>query len=199
MGWRRTGALSAFVLYAAMLLLAALPRPVRPHILDVPHLMADAVLRRFAIRGGISVFLPPAERVVDVLRNDCIVVRGLRNGTAPEFLQPPDGRCITSGVRIGVPQVEWMVRSILTGGEASLVEIQRQAVVGDFFCFAPPWRERRFDEVDLAWTQPAFDIDTGEERTTNLLYFRWRCAPPDLVTDLRAPSDEALRRVMDGR
>lgn len=191
-------ALALLLLYGVALFLAALPKPVRPDFLDVPSYLANAVLRRFAVRAGISVFEPPRERIVDVLRNDCIRVRGLRADAPPEVLQPPDGHCVTSGVRIGVPQREWMLRSVLTGGEASLPELQRQAVIGDWFCFSPHWRDRRYEEIELLWTKPSFHIDTGAEKVTNVLFFRWRCSPPGLVAEARGATDEEVRRLTGG-
>jgi len=194
----RLAALPPVVLFCLALFLAALPPPVRPPFLALPSVVTDIFLRLFAVRAGISVFEPPRARIVDVLRNDCIRVRGLRAGAAPEVLQPPDGRCVTSGVRIGVPQREWMLRSILTGGEGGLPELQREAVIGDWFCHAPPWRERRFEEIELVWTQPSFHIETGAEKVTNVLFFRWRCDPPGLAAEARGASDAELRRLTGG-
>ncbi len=185
--------LSVLVLYTVALFVAALPRPVRPAFLDAPSALANEVLRRFAIRAGISVFQPPRERIVDVLRNDCIYLRGRRAGGAPEWLQPPGGRCVTSGLRIGVPPVEWFLRSLLTGGEASVGELMRQAVIGDWFCHGRTFRDRGLEEVELLWEQPSFDIRTGEERVKPVLYFRWRCDPPGLVAQRSSPSADEVR------
>jgi hypothetical protein len=194
----RLAALPLLVAFVLALFVAALPSPVRPQWLALPNLATNVFLRLFAVRAGISVFEPPRERIVDVLRNDCIRVRGLRASAAPETLQPPDGRCVTSGVRLGVPLREWMLRSILTGGEAGLTEIQRESVIGDWFCFAPPWRDRRFEQIELVWTQPTFHIDTGAEKVTNVLFFRWRCDPPGLVGEARGSSDAELRHLTGG-
>ena len=84
---------------------------------------------------------PAAGRIL----SDLIAGRDPHDSTTAELPEPvrlPEGDSL-AGVRIGVPPREWMLRSILTGGEASLPELQRQAVIGDWFCSAPQWRSRR--------------------------------------------------------
>jgi hypothetical protein len=186
----RPVAFGLLLLYCLALLLSALPDPVRPAFLVVPSKLAEAVLRRLAIRGGISVFEPPRERITDVLRNDCILVRGIAATGEASWLQPAGGRCVTEGFRPAIPDLEWMLRSLLTGGEGYQPPSVLEAAIGDFFCHAPPWRERRLAEVELVWTQPRFQIDTGAATTDLLLLFRWRCDPPGLISE-RLPPDEA--------
>jgi hypothetical protein len=190
---RRWIAFSALTLYAAILFLSALPPPVRPQVLDFGSILSAMILRDVGLRAGISVFQPPRERIVEVLRQDCIRVRGARPGAPPEVLAPAGGRCITSGFRPALPRREWFLRSLLTGGEAQVPELLRQAVIGDFFCHAPEYRTRGFDEVEVLWTKPSFHIDTGAESTTNVLLFRWRCEPPGVVESDVSPSDARLR------
>jgi hypothetical protein len=182
--------------YAAALLLAALPRPVRPGWLDAPCAAVERLLRSVGLRGGIAVFLPPRERIDHVLRNDCVRVRGLRQVGPPEILQPPEGRCVTRGLRLYLPSTEWMLRSVLTGGEASHGELMREAVIGDWFCHGRPYRERSFREIEVVWTKPGFDRTSGKERTQNLLFYRWSCDPPDLLAEARNLTDTELRRLV---
>jgi hypothetical protein len=195
---RRWLAFTALVLYALVLLLSALPPPVRPRVLDLPSLVASIALRKVGLRAGISVFSPPRERIVHVLRQDCIRVRGLRPGAPPETLAPPGGRCVTSGFRPSLPPREWFLRSLLTGGEGQTSELMREAVIGDFFCHGPDFRERGFAEVEVVWTKPGFHIDSGAESTENVLLFRWRCEPPGVLESSAGPSDARLRQLPGG-
>ena len=189
----RPFALGLLVVYSLALFLSALPAEARPGFLDRPSAIAESVLRLFAVRGGIAVFEPPRERVVKVLRNDCIYVRGLDAAGRSHWLQPTDGRCTLTGLRLSIPDVEWMLRSLLTGGEGFHAVATQEAVVGDFFCHAPPWRELGLREIELLWVQPRFDIDTGEERTEPVFAFRWRCEPPGVMSEANPPSEAAVR------
>jgi hypothetical protein len=194
---RRWWTLGLLLLYTAALFLSALPEPVRPGFLRVPASVTETVLRRFLVRGGISVFEPPRERIVDVLRNDCIYARGIGSDGTRIWLQPRDGRCVTQGFRPTIPDLEWLLRSLLTGAEAHQSAPMQLATLGDFFCHGPPWRARELAEIELLWTQPLFQIETGAESTRNVLYFRWRCDPPDVLAEA-APPDEAQVRAFLG-
>lgn len=181
-------ALVALVLYSAALLLAALPEPVRPGFLHDASRLTDNVLRQVLIRAGIPVFSPPRERITDVLRADCIYVRGVDGAGRRSWIEPPDGRCVTQGPKPSIPDVEWMLRSLMTGGEGFQTAAMVQAVVGDFFCHASPWQSRDLSEIEILWVQPRFQIETGVESVRPVLAFRWRCAPPGVISDSRPPS-----------
>lgn len=190
---RRPFALGLLLLYSLGLLLTAWPAEVRPAFLDRPSAIAESILRLVAIRGGIAVFEPPRERIVKVLRNDCIYVRGIDAAGRAHWLQPADGRCTTTGLRLTLPDLEWMLRSLLTGGEGFHAIATQQAVIGDFFCHAPPWRAHGLQQIELLWVQPRFDIDTGEESTEPVFEFRWRCAPPGVTSEAKPPTPAAVR------
>lgn len=182
----------ALLLYGALLFLSALPDNLRAPALRLPASLADALLRSVAIRGGVAVFHPQRERITEVPRNDCIYVRGIDASGGRRWLEPPSGRCVTRGFRPALPDVEWMLRSLLTGGESWLPPTQVIVAIGDFFCHAPREDLAGLREVELLWTLDWFHIDTREEGTTPYLYFRWRCDPPALLEEERSP---ALARV----
>lgn len=189
----RPVALVLLLAYSAALFLAALPAPARPDFLRAPSGLADQVLRRFFVRAGIPVFQPPPARIADVLRHDCIYVRGLGPDGGRTWIEPPDGRCRTEGLKLAIPDLEWMVRSLLTGGEGFVALPMQEAVLGDFFCHAPAWRAHRFAEIELLWVQPRFHIDTGAETTLPVFSYRWRCDPPGVIAEA-TPPDAALVR-----
>jgi len=196
---RRLRPLGAALLtaYGLALLLSALPPTVRPGFLAAPSELTKQLLRKVGLRGGITVFLPPRQRVVRVLRNDCIYVRGVRADGSPRWILPPDGRCVLTGLRPSLPTLEWMTRSVLTGGEASLPQTLRQAALGDFFCHGPGFATEGFVRVEILWLQPRFHIDTGAPSEDRLLLQRWRCDPPGLEEERIPPSAEEARRFLE--
>ncbi|MGH0037895.1 MAG: hypothetical protein ACQGVK_22930 [Myxococcota bacterium] len=176
-------------IYAIGLLLAAWPEEVRPEWADTPRAVAILGLAKLGISGGIAVFEPPRERITRVLLNDCIYVRGHRDDAEPEWLQPPDGRCVLEGPRLSIPRREWVVRSLLLRASTPL----NQAVVGDWFCHpqdAPP-----FDFVDVLWSQEWRALYGEERGVSHVVLYRWRCDPPGIVYDQRSPSDLQVRQV----
>lgn len=193
----RALATTALLLYSAALFLSALPSPVRPGWLVAPSEVVKRALRSFGLRGGITVFLPPRERVVELIRNDCIYVRGVGADGTRRWLLPPDGHCVVSGFRPALPTLEWMTRSILTGGEASLPQTLRQAAVADFFCHGPRFAGEGFETVELLWVQPRLHIETGAPSEDQLLLYRWRCTPPGLLEERIPPSPEEVRRFLE--
>ena len=87
-----------------------------------------------------------------------------------------------------------MLRSLLVRARAPL----SQAAIGDYYCHRGRTDAPRFDEVELLWTQPWFDLHTGEEGHGHVILYRWRCRPPGLVLDVRAPSDADVERLTAG-
>lgn len=184
---RRAAAVAALLLWCGLLLLSAWPeRVLLTRLLGGPSRWADALLGRAAIVGGIAVFDPTPERMERIATADCIWVwaRGARGG--PVLLHPPRGSCQDAGLRLSIPRLEWVQRDLLLRGVAPL----NQAAIGDYWCRhagtgAP-------EAIDVLWTEPYFERETGERSHTNVAFFRWRCVPPGLPIDLRMPSDEDL-------
>jgi hypothetical protein len=180
--------------YATLLVLSAWPAEVRPAVLDGPAHAARAVLGTVAIRGGMAVFEPAPPRIVRVQRNDCFRVLGLVEGRPPVRLHPRDGTCFTRGVRLRIPPEAWMLRSLHLRTPAPL----GQAVVGDRYCHPDGAAAPRFDEIEVLWTQPFFEIETGAEGRVHPILYRWRCRPPALVFERRGPSDAEVERSSAG-
>lgn len=185
----RALAVVALLAWCALLVLSAWPaRVLLPDQLGAPRELARALLGSVAMTGGISVFDPPPQRIERVAMADCIWVRArdARGGERP--LHPPGGQCQTAGVRLAIPRLDWVQRDLLLRSTAPL----NQAVIGDYWCRHAPGGPP--EAIDVLWTQPWFARTTGEPSRTHVAFFRWRCAPPGLPVDLRAPSDEELVR-----
>jgi len=191
--WRlragRTAAVAALLAWCVLLVLSAWPERVfLTGLLGVPAQLADALLGRLAMTGGISVFDPPRRRIERVNLADCVFVRARDAHGAETSLHPPGGECQTGGLRLAIPRLEWVQRDLILRSTAPL----NQAVIGDYWCRHAPGG--RPEAVDVLWTQPWFERDTGARAHGHAVFFRWRCAPPGLTVDLRVPSDDDLRR-----
>jgi len=185
----RTAAVAALLLWCALLVLSAWPeRVLLPGLLGLPARLADALLGTVAITGGISVFDPPRQRIERVNLADCIFVRARDAGGAETSLHPPGGECQTAGLRLAIPRLEWVQRDLILRSTAPL----NQAVIGDYWCRHAPGD--RPEAIDVLWTQPWLERETGARAHGHAVFFRWRCAPPGLTLDLRVPSDDELRR-----
>lgn len=180
--------------YAALLVLSAWPAELRPRALDRPARVARAVLGTVAIRGGMAVFEPAPARIVRVQRNDCFRVLGLVEGRPPVRLHPDESGCFTRGLRLRIPPEAWMLRSLHLRTRAPL----GQAVVGDRYCHPDGDPVPRFDEIEVLWTQPYFEIETGVEGRVHPILYRWRCDPPGLAFERRGPSDAEVERLSAG-
>lgn len=187
---RRAAAVAALLVWCALLLLSAWPeRVLLTRLLERPAKRADALLGRAALVGGIAVFDPTPERMERVAIADCIWVWRRDPDGAARLLHPPRGKCQLSGLRLSIPRLEWVQRDLLLRGTAPL----NQVAIGDYWCRhaggAMP------EAIDVLWTEPYFERETGARARTNVAFFRWRCVPPGLPIDLRMPSDADLARL----
>ena len=185
----RTFGLTLLVLYSGLLVLGAWPAEVRPAALDALGRTPSTLLRAVGIRPGIAVFEAGRERTTRVVRNDCIRARGHPAGAPAVLVAPPDGHCHTRGFRWRLPWQEALLRSLLLRTRAP------EAVLGDWLCGADRSRTDPFERVDVLWTQPWVDLETGEEGVAHAAWFAWRCDPPGLEKRLLRPSEAELRRL----
>src|SRR5690606_3950313 len=116
--WRlragRTAAVAALLAWCVLLVLSAWPERVfLTGLLGVPAQLADALLGRLAMTGGISVFDPPRRRIERVNLADCVFVRARDAHGAETSLHPPGGECQTGGLRLAIPRLEWVQRDLI--------------------------------------------------------------------------------------
>jgi len=154
---RRRFATALLTGYAALLVIAAIPEEVRPRALDGSFAMGRRVLRAGAIQPGVAVFQTRRDDPPIVVR-DCIRLRGRDAGGAVHTLEPPDGECFVAGARWTQPWLEGGLRSLILRSPPGLAE----PVIGDWVCHGPHWRARELREVELVWTQPWQDLQSGE-------------------------------------
>jgi len=162
--------------YAALLVLAAVPPEVRPRAIEKPGEIARTALRFVGIRPGVAVFEASRAASQRIVRNDCIRVRGVDARGRAQVVAPPLDACVTHGVQLLVPWTEGMLRSLVLRAPPGVAE----AAIGDWVCHAPRFASQGFRQVQLAWTAPWIDRSSGAEGVTSNARIVWRCDPPGL-------------------
>lgn len=123
------------------------------------------------------------------MRNDCIAVRGIDADGRAHVVAPPEGRCVTEGLRLSVTRTEGLLRSLVLRAPPGVAE----AAIGDWVCHDARFAERELSEVELVWTAPWVDRATRAEGVERNALVVWRCDPPGIEQRVLQPSEADLR------
>jgi len=146
-------------------------------------------LRAVGIRPGVAVFEAAPTATARIVRNDCLVLRGIDAAGRVHTVAPPDGRCVTRGARWSVPWTEGLLRSVVLRAPAGVAE----RALGDWVCHAPRFAAHGFRSVELVWTAPWVERASGAEGVARNALVEWRCDPPRLERRLLQPSEADLQ------
>ena len=184
---------AAILGYLALLLLAALPEPVRPSLLDAPAGFAARALGAVQVSPGLAVFSGPVTAVHR--RATCLEIRAERPDGSAETLYASE--CPPTGFRWRIDPWDEMVLGLVrrtrierfareSGSEEPTrsYEWLKLQAIGDFFCHSPEAASGERRAVELEMHDLLVLYSSGIHSRDRTLECRWRCgtrplAPPD--------------------
>ena len=181
--WRQRALRAAVLAYAALLVAAAVPGPLRHGLLDAPARLAERALAAVAISPGLAIFSGSVTAVHR--RATCVRVRARRPGGTMETLYASG--CPPTGFRWRIDPWDEMIEGLVRRTRIErfardpaaklplswdLVKLQ---AVGDFFCHSPLAAPGEREAVELESRNLLVLYSSGLQTEDRAISCRWRC------------------------
>ena len=179
------------LVYFSLLLLAALPEPLRPALLDAPARVASRALEAVGVSPGLAVFSGSVTAVHR--RATCLEIRAERPDGSVDTLYA--SACPPTGFRWRIDPWDEMVLGLVRrtrierfASEPGAAEPPRSTewlklqALGDFFCHSPEAASGERRAVTLETHDQLVLYSSGLHTRDRTLACRWRCGSRPLAT-----------------
>jgi hypothetical protein len=174
---------AAVLAYAALLVVAAVPAPLRPSFLDAPARLAGRALEAVAVSPGLAIFSGSVTAVHR--RATCVRVRAERPDGAALTLYASG--CPPTGFRWRIDPWDEMIEGLVRrtrierfardpGAKPPLSwDLIKLQAVGDFFCHSPLAAPGERTAVALEFKNLLVLYSSGLRTEDRAISCRWRC------------------------